>query len=68
LVENIVRFALHSEAFVRQKFEVRDIARVFQVNEDADTLAGSGFEGLLEQAAQAEGREGSIAHDLMKLE
>ena len=68
LVEDIVRFFLHGEAGVLQEFEVLDIARVFEVDEDADALAGLGFESLLEQTAQTEGREGSVAHGLMQVE
>jgi hypothetical protein len=58
-----MRLLLHREAGVLQKFEILDVVRVFQVDQNTDPLPGLGFEGLLNQAAQAEGREGSVTHD-----
>ena len=68
LIKDVVRLALDGEAFVLEELEIRDVTRVFQVNQDADTLAGCWFESLLEQTVQTEGWEGSVTHGFMELE
>jgi hypothetical protein len=46
-----VGFLLHREARILEELEIFDFARVFEVDEDTNALAGSRLEGLFQEAA-----------------